>query len=161
MIGYPIADDDQYLVRSMADGQTYLLFLLMVSILADRVVPYPAVIFAPYTWIGILFIVAGIALCFLTRPLFTKNRTTLSPYESPTTFLRSGPFRISRNPIYLGMALILTGASVFMGSVVPFLSPVLFIAIIEIRFIPREELILERLFGEEYREYTRNVRKWI
>jgi protein-S-isoprenylcysteine O-methyltransferase Ste14 len=161
MTGYPIADDDQYLVRSMADGQTYLLFLLVVSILADRVVPYPAVIFAPYTWIGILFIVAGIVLCFLTRPVFIKNRTTLSPYESPTTLLRSGPFLISRNPIYLGMAVILTGTSIFLGSLISFLSPVLFIAIMEIRFIPREELMLEKLYGEEYREYKRNVRKWI
>ncbi len=122
----------------MADGQTCFLFLLMVSVLADRVVPQPAVLVAPYTWMGFLFILSGIALCLWARSQFLKNRTTLSPYESPTQLLTSGPFRFSRNPIYLGMALILTGASVYMGSVIPFLSPLIFIAIMEIRFIPRE-----------------------
>jgi len=145
----------------MADGQTYFLFLLMVSILADLAVPYPAFLVAPYTWSGILIIVAGIVLCYQARSLFLKNHTTLSPYESPSSLLKSGPFRISRNPVYLGMALILTGASVCMGSGVSFLSPVLFLASMEIWFIPREERMMEMVFGEEYREYTRKVRKWI
>lgn len=62
----------------MADGQTCFLILLTMSILADRVVPQPAVLVAPYTWMGFLFILSGIALCLWARSQFLKKHTSLS-----------------------------------------------------------------------------------
>ena len=59
------------------------------------------------------------------------------------------------------MAAILIGSAVVMGILAPFVFTVLFITIIEVLFIPDEERRLEELFGEEYREYKREVRRWI
>jgi protein-S-isoprenylcysteine O-methyltransferase Ste14 len=59
------------------------------------------------------------------------------------------------------MAAILTGGAVVMGTLLPFVCTALFIVIIELLFIPEEEQRLEEIFGEEYREYKRHVRRWI
>ena len=95
------------------------------------------------------------------RTLFLRNRTTLSPYESPVVLITTGPFSISRNPVYLAMAAMLFGSAVVMGTILPFVFVVLFIAIIEVLFIPDEERMLEEIFGEEYREYKRDVRRGV
>ena len=123
--------------------------------------PYPMLVSAPVTYIGIIFIIFGIWICYRVRSIFLQNRTTLSPFETPSVLVTTGPFQISRNPVYLGMASILLGSALFMGSAIPFISPLLFILIIEIKFIPIEEQRLERAFGDQYREYKRTVRAWI
>ncbi len=147
--------------RSIADGQGYFLLLLIFSILSHFVFPVQVLLYPPFTWSGILIIVAGLFLAFRARALFLRNRTTLSPYESPAVLITTGPFRISRHPVYLAMASMLFGSAVLMGTLVPFVFPVLFIVIIEVLFIPDEERRLEEIFGEEYREYTRRVRRWV
>jgi len=145
----------------MADGQTYFLILLALSVWLNSAFPIQTVLYAPYTYFGIAFVGFGIAMCLWSRSLFLKGKTTLSPFESPTSLLTSGPFRISRNPIYLGMAAILLGTAVLLGTLVAFVFPVLFVIIIGALFIPREEQKLETVFGERYRKYTRTVRPWI
>jgi protein-S-isoprenylcysteine O-methyltransferase Ste14 len=147
--------------RLVADGQGYFLLLLVLSIVSHFVIPARVILHAPFTWAGILIIGAGLYLAFRCRALFLQNRTTLSPYESPAVLITTGPFRISRNPVYLVMAVILFGSAVVMGTLVPFLFPVLFIVIIELLFIPDEEQRLEEIFGEKYREYKREVRRWV
>jgi len=145
----------------MADGQTYFLILLALSVWLSSAFPIQTILYAPYTYFGILFIGFGIAMCLWCRSLFLEGRTTLSPFESPTSLLTSGPFRISRNPIYLGMASILLGTAILLGTLVAFASPVLFVIIICALFIPQEEQRLEKIFGERYRKYKRMVRQWV
>jgi len=147
--------------RSIADGQGYFLVLLILSIASHFIFPVRVVLHSPFTWTGILIIGASLYLAFRCRALFLQNRTTLSPYESPTVLITTGPFCISRNPAYLAMAAILFGSAVLMGTLVPFVFPVLFIVIIEVLFIPDEERRLEEIFGEEYREYKREVGRWV
>ncbi|MDO8842426.1 MAG: isoprenylcysteine carboxylmethyltransferase family protein [Methanocalculus sp.] len=147
--------------RSFADGQGYFLILLILSILSHFIFPVRVLLHAPFIVVGILIIGFGLLLAFRSRALFLRNRTTLSPYESPAVLITTGPFRISQNPIYLAMAAILTGNAVVMGTLVPFVCTALFIVIIELLFIPEEEQRLEEIFGEEYREYKRHVRRWI
>jgi protein-S-isoprenylcysteine O-methyltransferase Ste14 len=147
--------------RRVTDGQGYFLILLILSIVSHFVFPAWVVLQAPLTFLGILIIGAGLLLAFLCRTQFLRNRTTLSPYESPVVLITTGPFRISRNPVYLAMTLILFGSAVVMGTLVPFVFTVLFIALIELLFIPDEERRLEELFGENYREYKRGVRRWV
>jgi protein-S-isoprenylcysteine O-methyltransferase Ste14 len=146
--------------RSITDGQGYFLILLVLSIVSHVLFPVP-VLPAPFTWSGFLVIGAGIFLAFRSRTQFLRNRTTLSPYESPAVLITTGPFRISRNPVYLAMAATLFGSAVVMGTLVPFVCVVLFIVIIELLFIPDEERRLEEIFGGEYREYKRRVRRWM
>jgi protein-S-isoprenylcysteine O-methyltransferase Ste14 len=147
--------------RRLADGQGYFLLLLALSIVSHFVFPVRVLLQPPFTFIGFPIIGAGLFLAFWCRTLFLRNRTTLSPYESPVVLITTGPFRFSRNPVYLAMAAVLFGSAVVMGTLVAFVFPVLFIAIIELLFIPDEERRLEEIFGEEYREYKLRVRRWV
>jgi protein-S-isoprenylcysteine O-methyltransferase Ste14 len=148
-------------VGSMADGQDYFLILLILSVLLNFIFPFLAFLSPPFTYFGFLIIGFGFIMALWSRSLFLKNSTTLQLSEEPTSLVTSGPFRISRNPIYLGMASILLGVAVLMGTLVAFAFPVLFIMLIEFFIIPGEERKLEKLFGEPFREYKKSVRRWI
>ena len=84
-------------------------------------------------------ILAGIFLTLRAARLFLEKGTTHNPYGVPSVLLTIGPFSFSRNPMYLGMTLILLGAAVFVGAVLMFLSPIAFFLTINQFFIPREE----------------------
>ncbi len=110
---------------------------------------------------ALLFAVAAIAVVTWSFVVFRKNRTSADPYSPATTIVKTGPFRISRNPFYLGvfaayMAMILIIDSVFM---IPLL--VLMMAVLHFGVVLREEEYLEKKFGEEYLKYKREVRRWI
>lgn len=145
----------------MADGQDYFLLLLVLSVLLNFLFPVPAFLSPPLTYSGFLIIGFGLVLAFWSRSLFLLNSTTLQLYEEPTSLVTSGPFRMSRNPIYLGMASILLGVAVLQGTLVALTFPVIFVMVIEFFIIPGEERKLENLFGEQYHEYKKNVRRWI
>ena len=92
---------------------------------------------------------------------FARAGTPISPISKPTTLVTSGPYRLTRNPAYAGMALACAGIAVVAGALwVP--APVAAaVAIIERGVIAREERFLERVFAVEYRRYERHVRRWL
>ena len=145
----------------MADGQDYFIILLILSLLLNFILPVPEFLSPPFTYFGFLIIGFGFIMVLWSRSLLLKNSTTLQPSEAPTSLVTSGPFRFSRNPIYLGMASILLGFAVLMGTMVAFALPVLFVMLIEFSIIPGEERMLEKIFGEPYRGYKKKVRRWI
>jgi protein-S-isoprenylcysteine O-methyltransferase Ste14 len=83
------------------------------------------------------------------------------PFETPNKFIKQGPFRYSRNPIYLGMLLILSGAFLFLGNTLNLLLLVLFVYVMNKLIIINEEKVLEREFGSDYRNYKSSVKRWI
>lgn len=145
----------------MADGQDYFLILLILSVLLNFVFPVLAFLSPPSTYFGFLIIGFGFVMALWSCSLFLKNSTTLQPSEESTSLVTSGPFCLSRNPIYLGMASILLGVAVVLGTLVALVFLVIFVTLIELFIIPGEERMLEKLFGEPYREYKKSVRKWI
>lgn len=145
----------------MAEGQPYLMILLILSVGLNFIFPIMTVIPAPYTYIGVVIIGFGLIMDLWSSSLFMKSKTTVSPYGSPTALVTSGPFRISRNPMYLGMAAILSGIAILLGTLVTLGSPVLFVIIVETRLIPDEERKMEKIFGDQYRAYKNRVRQWI
>ena len=145
----------------MADGQDYFIILLVLSVLLNFIFPVLAFLSPPFTYFGFLIIGFGLVLILWSRSLFLKNATTLQPSEEPTSLVTYGPFRISRNPIYLGMASILLGVAVLSGTLLTFAFPVIFVMLIEFSIIPGEERMLEKIIGEPYREYKKSVRRWI
>lgn len=145
----------------MAEGQPYFVICLISSVILNFILPIQAIIHAPYTYSGIVFICFGAVMDLWSSSLFLKSKTTVSPYGSPTSLVTSGPFRISRNPMYLGMAAMLLGIAILMGSLVTFAFPIIFVMIIETQLIPDEEKNLEKIFGKEYDDYKRKVRQWI
>jgi protein-S-isoprenylcysteine O-methyltransferase Ste14 len=145
----------------MSEGQPYFMILLILSIGLSFVFPIATIDHPPYSYFGFVVIGAGIVLDLWSSSLFIKGKTTVSPYGMPTSLVTTGPFRISRNPMYLGMAVILLGVALLSGTLVTFAFPAIFVIIVETQLIPDEERKLEKIFGEQYKEYKRNVRQWI
>ena len=133
--------------------------MLILSIWLNSAFPIQAILNPPYTYSGIIIIGFGMAVGLWSRSLFLRSRTTLSPYETPASLVTSGPFSISRNPMYLGMAAMLLGIAILLGTLITFAFPALFITIIETLLIPNEERKMEKIFGGRYRKYKNKVRK--
>ena len=135
--------------------------LLVLSILLHFLFPLVRFSYSPYNYIGALLIIFGIFLNLKADSMFKKSRTTVKPHLMPSSFEVSGPFRISRHPMYLGMFLILFGAALIMGSLISFILSFVFVALMEILFIPEEEKNMEKAFGKKYLDYKKKVRRWI
>ena len=136
--------------------------LLLLAIVSHFIVPTVTLIRPPYSFIlGVPLILFGVSLNIWADSLFKKRNTPVKPMEMPVAFVTDGPFRISRHPMYLGMAAILLGVAIVLGSILPFAFPILFVALMERLFIPLEEANLEQAFGDDYRAYKKRVRRWI
>lgn len=116
---------------------------------------------SPLTWAGLLPLGVGLGLLLGAALLFPKHGTTIKPFEESTALLTEGPYRYSRNPIYLGMILVLVGVAVLLGTRTPLLAIPLFFVLITNQFIVNEEAMLEERFGEAYRDYRQRVRRWL
>jgi protein-S-isoprenylcysteine O-methyltransferase Ste14 len=140
---------------------TYFAALLFLSAASHFIYPVRQVVEPPYVYLGLPLIVFGAALNLWADSLFKKGKTTVKPQEMPSKLVVSGPFRISRHPMYLGMAAILLGEAVFLGSLTTFAFPLTFAILMEALFISTEDVNLEKAFGKEYRDYKSRVRRWI
>lgn len=107
--------------------------------------------------------VLGLALAIAGSASFRKARTTVNPLkpEAATALVASGVYRMTRNPMYLGMALGLLCLSVWLASPWTLLGPILFVAYMNRFQIGPEEVALEHKFGESYRLYKSRVRRWL
>src|SRR5277367_6779242 len=111
--------------------------------------------------IGLLFVMFGVGMSSFAAAIFQARETTKNPYGEPTAFVAQPPYTWTRNPMYLGLATTLFGLAIFFGSIAMLLAPAVFFAVIDRLVIPREEETMERLFGQDYRDYTYRVRRWI
>ena len=104
----------------------------------------------PYRYGGAVIILLAVALGFWAVGLFRRAGTGVVPFSDATALVRAGPYRYTRNPMYVAMAGILVGTAVWLGSLTPWLVLPAFIGIIAERFIGPEEAMLERVFGAVY-----------
>ena len=111
--------------------------------------------------LGWLLVGIGLTLFFWTLATFWRHRTTVNPYKAASSLCTGGPFRFSRNPIYVGDWFILTGVSMLLASWWPLLfAPLIWVAL-RYGVIRHEEAHLEARFGEDYRTYKTQVRRWL
>jgi protein-S-isoprenylcysteine O-methyltransferase Ste14 len=115
----------------------------------------------PWRWLGLAPAGVGAVLNGVTSRQFDRRATTVKPFQRSEALLTDGAFRWSRNPMYLGMLLVLLGAGVLLGTAPPLVVPPLFVWAVTRRFIGPEERMLEERFGREFDEYRRRVRRWI
>jgi protein-S-isoprenylcysteine O-methyltransferase Ste14 len=139
----------------------YFIAFLALSIALHFLFPIKKVVYPPYTYAGFIMILFGAIMNLWTDRLFKENNTTVKPYLEPTSLITSGPFSLSRHPMYLGMASVLLGVAVNHGTIITFVFPLLFVILMEILFIPFEEETLIRIYGVDYRDYQSKVRRWI
>jgi protein-S-isoprenylcysteine O-methyltransferase Ste14 len=111
---------------------------------------------------GVLAVIGG-AIDLVSVAAFVRARTTINPLAPSRAgqLVISGMFRFSRNPMYLGMLLILCGAAVWFGQPLNVLILALFVWVITLVQIKPEEAALTEKFGERYLDYCRRVRRWL
>lgn len=110
---------------------------------------------------GALFFGAGTAVMVAAASLFRRLGTNAPPTRPTTLIVMTGPYRWTRNPMYLAMALIYVGLAIgFDAPIALALLPLVLIAI-QTQVIAREERYLEAKFGDDYRRYKAAVRRWL
>jgi protein-S-isoprenylcysteine O-methyltransferase Ste14 len=113
-------------------------------------------------WVlGAALVLGGTALLASFNTAFHRKGTAVEPWKPTTAIVTTGPYRLTRNPAYLGMALVYAGIALLADA--PWvLVPLPFVlAVIDRAVIAREERYLERKFGREYLDYKQRVRRWI
>jgi len=140
--------------------QTYFLALILLAVALHLNFTHLILVPYPFNLIGLIFIMFGIVINLWIDSLFKRNMTTVKPHRIQAKLIISGPFRFSRHPLYLEMLSILFGTALFLGTWVTLISPVIFMLLMEILFIPVEEKNLNLTFSN-YSEYRKKVRRWI
>lgn len=111
---------------------------------------------------GLALALAGLALMAWAGLTMVRARTTLDPHGQPGRLVTDGPFRLSRNPIYLADAAVLAGACLAFHAPLAALPLVAgFVAVIGARFIGPEEARLARAFPRDFAAYRQRTRRWI
>jgi len=110
---------------------------------------------------GGVLVGGGILLVVLAAAEFRKHKTTLLPHETPERLVQSGIFSRSRNPIYLGDALILAGLILRWDAVLSLPLLPVFVWVIERRFVIPEENRMRRIFRMDFARYCEKTRRWL
>jgi protein-S-isoprenylcysteine O-methyltransferase Ste14 len=125
----------------------------------------PALTVFPQPWNTLGWCVAALAaIAPLTAFIqFWRARTTINPHrpEAASTLVTSGVYAWTRNPMYLGLALLLLGWAIRLGTLTPFAGPLLFVLLIQRVQIRPEEHALRAQFGADYERYCGRVNRWL
>lgn len=114
-----------------------------------------------YMIAGGVLAVIGLGFIIASVPKFFKARTSIEPWRPATAILTDGVYGVSRNPIYLGMALGSAGVAIAAASWPGLIGVAIAVQVMRYYVIAREERYLERKFGEDYLAYKAKVRRWI
>jgi len=110
---------------------------------------------------GLLPAIAGVALCAVAIRHFNRAATPYQTDRQSQVLVTSGPYRLSRNPIYIGLTTIYAGLALAAGGWWPFVLLPVLLAVMEWGVIRREERYLDARFGQAYRDYRARVRRWL
>lgn len=139
----------------------YLNLVLGLQVVLHFVVPIRRVVLWPYSCLGIVFIALGTVVNIWAVQSLNERNTTLEFHGTATALVTDGPYRISRNPLYLGAILVSLGLAVLLGSLTAFLFPLALLWILNGFYVPREERALKTRFGTPYLDYRCRVRRWL
>ena len=124
--------------------------------------PWRSLLDLRVVWLGVALIAVGIGLAVWAFLLFRRAGTEINPTsETNKSLVVRGPFRYTRNPMYLGLVIITLGVAFWVGLLPMFVVPVLAFATANWVHIPFEEAKMRRQFGAAFEDYTRRVRRWI
>jgi protein-S-isoprenylcysteine O-methyltransferase Ste14 len=137
-----------------------MFLFIAFAVAAGRLYPSKAVVHWPF--LGIALVLAGIGLGVWAFGLFRQEGTELNPAsETNRKLVTRGPYRFTRNPMYLCLVLLSLGIAFWSGALFLFVVPVLVFAIANWVHIPFEEAKMRRQFGSAFDDYARAVRRWV
>ena len=136
--------------------------MVLAGLALDRVLPWripgdPMLLLE----LGLVIGAVGIALLLAATGLFRRRGTDVKPWRPTTALVDSGPYAVTRNPMYLAMAIVYLGIAVGVGSVGAMILFVPVILLVQTQVIAREETYLRAKFGDNYDSYCRRVRRWL
>lgn len=103
----------------------------------------------------------GLAVLLWAFVHFKRKRAEIHTFKQPKDIITDGPFRYSRNPMYLGFSLLLLGAAFYVNTWSALLAPLAFVLTAMFWYIPHEERRMRETFGTAYDEYAGKTRRWI
>jgi protein-S-isoprenylcysteine O-methyltransferase Ste14 len=135
---------------------------LALGVLADRLLGFswPLAIELRIGALAVL-VLAGLALLVAAANHFVLAGTEVKPWKTSSAIVGQGVYRFTRNPMYLGMALIYLGLALGLASIAALALLPVALLLVQSQVIAREERYLEAKFGEEYRRYKASVRRWL
>ena len=134
---------------------------LIAGLVLQESLPVPFLPRFMRAWLGGVFMGAGLMFGLSAFRVMRNAHTPIDPREPVTSIVTSGPFMVTRNPIYVGLTLLYAGISVLANAFWPFLLLPITLRIMNRGVIQREEQYLERKFGEQYLSYKQRVRRWL
>ena len=140
-----------------------LLFLVVLAgaLVLDGLWPLSLPAAAAWAVAGVTLVVAGLGLMGWAGAVMTRSHTTVSPWAAVTALVTEGPFRLTRNPIYLGDLLVYLGIALWVRTWWPLLLLPLVLVTVQRLVIGPEERYLTSRFGADYTAYRQRVRRWI
>ena len=111
--------------------------------------------------LALTLIIGGLLLDGMAAGLFRRRGTAVEPWKPSTVLINEGPYRFSRNPIYLGFAITYAGLAIAMNSWVALMLLFPCLVVVDRFVIRREERYLEARFGVDYIAYCGRVRRWL
>lgn len=133
--------------------------LIALMVIASVLLPWPRTAW-PIRGCGIVLMALGLVLNVGHANLFNRIGTNIKTFNDPGQLVRSGAFRRTRNPMYLGFVLILSGLAALLGSAVAWVGPAAFFIAADRWYIPFEERRMAATFGADYERYRADVRRW-
>ncbi len=135
--------------------------LLAIATLIQVLPLIPTANFQPHVTVGVILITVGFGIMIRAWWIFQKHETAICPTAETTSFVTDDIYAYSRNPMYLGMIMMLAGIALLAGSWPYYVAATLYALILNRVFCRYEEAKLLLRYGSQYTEYSANVRRWI
>ena len=139
----------------------YFLFAMILMVLLYFFLPVVQWFWWPWNLVGIALMLLGVALNIVADAQFKRHKTTVKPFQPSSALVTEGVFRVSRNPMYLGLVGILLGLGICLARLTPLVVIPLFVWWRTVQCIVPEEQGLAAQFGHAYRAYHTQVRRWV
>lgn len=149
--------------RRVIPPPLYFLACLLAGSVVQYLRPVPL---GPYSfqlgaWVGIVTLAIAGMLGGWALLEMTRHHTPVEPWRTPIRLVTSGPFRLSRNPLYLTLTTVIVALSIMANSAWLLATGVVLLLLLDRFVVQREEAVLEHVFGSEYVSYKSRVRRWV
>lgn len=142
-----------------------LLIAIAIMVALEFLVPFTALPAVGLTnwisWLGAVLIAAGVAIAVVGRAEFEKAGTNVNVHKPALKLVTSGPYLFTRNPMYLGMLLLVAGLTLAFSMEWGLIVWPIFLAVLHFGVIRREEHYLTRKFGAPYEEFLKRTRRYV
>lgn len=141
----------------------YMVLAIMSIVYGKPYFPQLSIAFAEQQWLGVALAVIGAAIAIVSVLRFRLLGTTIKPnkLDEATHLVTDGLYNYSRNPMYVGMTILISSAGILFGSFLFIPALIAFVLVITKFQIEPEEVGLEKLFGQEFLDFKARTRRWI